>query len=291
MSQSPPSEGDPEWSGERVERWLRQAEGVERQLAPVSDLLFAAAGLRPGERVLDVGCGRGPTTRHASRAVGAAGAVTGLDISTDMLDAARQATTPADGTIRWIAADVETWDPDDARFDVVLSRFGVMFFSDPPTAFRRLAGATAPDGRLAIAIWARRDASELFEVPLAAAMAALRTDGIDVEEPPAGGGPFSLGDRDVVTALMTGAGWSDVAWQPHALSMTFGGGMSPAAAASAALDIGPVRLVTAGIDDDEVRSRVRDAVATALADHVDASDQVVLGGEIIIVTARRQPPD
>lgn len=278
----------PEWSGERVERWLRQAAGLERQLEPVSEVLLAAAALRPGERVLDVGCGTGPTTRQAASAVGADGSVTGLDVSADMVAAARAATGDADGPVRWVVADVEAWDPDQQRWDVVLSRFGVMFFDDPPTAFARLAEATAPDGRLAVAVWARRDASALFEVPLAAALAVLRAAGVEAEEPPVDGGPFSLGDREQVTDLLVTTGWGDVGWHPHVLPLPFAGGRPPEGAAEAALDFGPTRLVTIDVEG-AVRDDVRAGIATAFTDHLDDTGHVVLDGTVIVITARRGP--
>ena len=80
--------GAEEWTGDRVERWLRQSAGLERQLAAVWDVLRAAAGLVPGQSVLDVGCGTGPTTYAAALDVGSAGHVCGLDVSADMLAAA-----------------------------------------------------------------------------------------------------------------------------------------------------------------------------------------------------------
>ena len=76
-----------QWDDTRVQRWLGQSEGIDRQLAPVTDALFAAADLQGGERVLDVGCGHGPTTRLAARAVGRGGSVTGLDLADAMLRA------------------------------------------------------------------------------------------------------------------------------------------------------------------------------------------------------------
>src|SRR4051812_42219509 len=121
-----------QWSGERVARWLRQGAGIERQLAPAGDALFAAARLSTGECVLDVGCGTGPTTLAAARAVGATGRVLGLDIAAEMLTAAASAATDvvADDVapIEWVEADAVTWTHTGPLHDVVISRFGVMFF-------------------------------------------------------------------------------------------------------------------------------------------------------------------
>lgn len=196
-------DGD-KWEGERVDRWIRQSEGLERQLEPVSDVLFATAGLRPGERVLDVGCGTGPTTRRAAVAVGPDGAVTGLDVAAPMLERASTVDVArGSAPITWVEADATTWRPDQPGFDVVLSRFGVMFFDDPPAAFASLARATAPGGRLHMAVWARRSESHLFEVPLSVAMATLAAAGAPPPDtPPDDGGPFSLSAQTTVSSLL-----------------------------------------------------------------------------------------
>lgn len=278
---------DDAWAGDRVARWLRRADGLEPQLEPVSDVLFAAAALRPGERVLDVGCGTGPTTRRAARAVGPDGHVTGLDISPEMLAAADEKARPEDAApVEWIAADAVTWQPGDLAVDVVLSRFGVMFFSDPAAAFANLAGVTRAGGRLTMAVWARRDESELFAVPLYAALDELRRRGTPAQEPPEDDGPFSLSDPDAVGALLTRVGWVDVRCEPHRLMLPLAGGLDPAAAAEAVFDSGPVRLVTEGLGDDD-RLAVTKAMAITLADHVNAAGHVELGARVFVVTATR----
>lgn len=279
---------DDAWAGDRVARWLRQAEGLEVQLAPVSEVLFATAALAPGERVLDVGCGTGPTTREAALRVGPDGSVIGLDVSAAMLAAAAAAPTPEGAApIEWVTADAVTWSPPEAAVDAVISRFGVMFFRDPPTAFAHLATATRPGGRLAVAVWARRDESDLFGVPLHAALGALRAHDVAA---PAGlaedAGPFSLADLAASVALLEGAGWADAAGVSHHLRLPFGGGLPPRAAAEAAADFGATRVALEGLADDVAAAAV-DAIAEAFEDHVDGSGHVVLGGHVIVLTATK----
>ncbi|HMJ75519.1 MAG TPA: class I SAM-dependent methyltransferase [Iamia sp.] len=284
---------DDAWSGDRVARWLRQSAGLERQLAPVSEALFAAAALAPGERVLDVGCGTGPTTREAAAAVGPEGAVTGLDVSADMLAAAAGiAVPPGAAPITWTTADVVGWSPPDGAYDAVISRFGVMFFSDPPAAFSHLASATRSGGRLAVAVWAHRDESALFAVPLHATLAVRRAHGVgDTASMPADGGPVdqgatSLGDVPAALALLEAAGWEAPSATRHRLALPFGGGLDPRAAAEAAADFGPTRLAFDGLDD-AVRADAIDAIAAAFEAHVDDAGHVVLGGSILVLTATR----
>lgn len=272
------------WNEERVARWLRQAEGIERQLQPVSDALFATAALQPGEAVLDVGCGTGPTTRQAAVAVGPTGRVSGLDISGDMLAAAASVAVPGGAApLDWIEADPVAWTPPGPDYDVVLSRFGVMFFSDPAAAFAALAAAARPGGRLAIATWATRDESDLFAVPLRATLAELGRDDPGMAEDE---GPFSLHDPTAVADLLAGAGWSDARTAVHRLALPFGGGVDPATAATIALDFGPTRVVTADLDETD-RSRVVAAIAEVFADHVDGDGLVLLDGAVLITTAQR----
>jgi SAM-dependent methyltransferase len=263
------------------------ADHVEGQLAPVTDLLFAAAELATGESVLDVGCGTGPTTRQAAQLVGPTGSVTGVDISPEMLDAARRRTTRngEKAPIEWVESDVVAWDAGEARFDVVISRFGVMFFADPHAAFARLARATVGGGRLRAAVWAHRPYVQLFDLPLTIALEDLRRAGVTVEPPPPDDGPFSLGDAAHVERLLAGAGWSDVSWQPHEMKFRLGGGAGPVDAATISLEFGPARVVLEGVDERARRS-VAEAVASAFEQHLE-DGEVVLGGRLAIISARR----
>jgi SAM-dependent methyltransferase len=275
------------WSGDRAARWVRQSAGIERQLAPVSVELLAAAAVAPGEAVLDVGCGTGPTTRAAAQAAGAAGRVTGLDLSEDMLAAAASVpAAPGSAPIDWLQADGSVWSPPEpAAYDAVISRFGVMFFTDPLAAFTNFARATKPGGRLAIAVWARRSESPVFEVPLGAATRALDRGGASYDPPPDDEGPFSMHDPVATEQLLTAAGWTAVEQTTHDLTLVFAGGAAPREAAEASLDFGPTRLVTSGADDD-TKAAVIAEVTDAFASHVDADGHVALGGRIRIVRAR-----
>jgi len=276
-----------QWDDTRVQRWLGQSEGIDRQLAPVTDALFAAADLQGGERVLDVGCGHGPTTRLAARAVGRGGSVTGLDLADAMLRAAAAVPPgPEAAPIEWINADAVDWDPVGSGVDphhVVISRYGVMFFSDPVKAFTNIR-ASAPEGRLAIATWAHRHRSDMFEVPLAAALDVMARRGVAVDPPEPDEGAFSLCTAQRLTDVLTEAGWSEVDTVEHGAAMVIGGGTDIDTAARAGLDLGPTRVVTTGQPED-LRAEVIEAIADAYRSHLTADGHVALGGTFLITTA------
>ncbi len=264
------------------------SDAIERQFGVVLDLLLAAAALRPGERVLDVGCGTGPSTLAAAALVGTHGSVVAADVSTEMIAAASARPLPADAApVEWVVADAQTWQTGGAPFDVVLSRFGVMFFDDAATAFANLHSMAGADGRLCVSVWAHRTETEMFEVVLSTTLASLAEQGVEPGTVPAvDWGPFSLGDAPAATAMLESVGWHDVAWTPHHIRIPIGGGMSPQEAAPIVMQLGPTRMALLGADPDVV-ARVEGRVVEALRQHVDDAGHVVLGGSIGIITARR----
>lgn len=276
-----------DWTEERVARWLSQADALDQQLSAVTELLFAGAALQPAERVLDVGCGSGPTTRVAAQAVGPDGWVGGLDVAGGMLQAAAQVAVP-DGAapIEWIEADASTWAADIDAVDAVISRFGVMFFSDPAAAFTNLARATKPGGRLCTMVWDRRDRTEMFQVPFEATVRALTEAGREVPDLAVDEGAFSLSDAGAVRDLLTGAGWSDVTSEVHSVRLPVGGGQAIRGAAEAVVGIGPARVLTTGLEPDLVE-RVVQAIEAAFHDHLNEDGHVEMGGSVVRIAARR----
>lgn len=171
--------------------------------APVADDLIATAGLRPGERVLDVACGTGIVTRLAAERVGAAGSVTGIDIHPGMLAVARSA-TPSGMSINWREADAESLPSPDSAFDVVLCQMGLQFVTGKLTALREMRRVLETGGRAVICVPGPRPS--LF---------AIMTDALARHVSPEAASfvdrVFSMHDVDELTELMRSAGFRNVA--------------------------------------------------------------------------------
>jgi ubiquinone/menaquinone biosynthesis C-methylase UbiE len=276
------------WSDdERIGRWIAGARLREVQMVPVTEELFAAAALRPGESVLDVGCGTGPTTVRAAAEVGPAGHVVGTDVAPAMIEVARAAAADVAATeqIEWLVADAQTHDFGPETYDVVISRFGVMFFPDPAAAFDNLARTARRGGRLALAVWQTRDLVPLFDLPYQVAAEVLDRHGLAYEPVAIDDSQCSLGTADRVREVLRPAGWRDIELHPTEQTLHVGGRLTAEEAAREALDIGPIRGLMEGRPED-LRAEVRAALAERFGPRYDGSGVVVDGG-FMIVTARR----
>jgi ubiquinone/menaquinone biosynthesis C-methylase UbiE len=191
---------------DRARRWLAFDQDMEAFAAPLGELALAKLQLVHGERVLDVGCGTGGSIASLADAVGPAGQVTAIDISAAMTARARQNTARFDN-VDIICGDAGQYQFD-SSFDAVFSRFGVMFFSSPETAFSNLRLALRPGGRLAFVSWADIKTNDFYMISGLAVLAVTRTSG----EHPGNfrSTPFSLSDPSYVADLLSGAGFCDI---------------------------------------------------------------------------------
>ncbi|WP_127079260.1 class I SAM-dependent methyltransferase [Rhodomicrobium lacus] len=276
-----------EWNGRKGEIWVVNHERIDRMLAPLGRAALDAAAPKPGEFVLDVGCGAGSTTLQLAKEVGATGSVLGVDISEPMLTFARKraAASPAALPVRFELADAATHALPRAHFDLMFSRFGVMFFAEPVVAFANLHGAMKPGGRLSFVCWRPAAENELVSIP------ARAVKGLIPPAPPAepdAPGPFSFGNPARVTSILSGAGFSHVVLEPFGCRMLYGVGETRDAAiedaVEQAFETGPFSRVLGELRG-EVLEQARRAVRAAFADRAK-NGGVFIEGNAWIVTAR-----
>ncbi len=195
------------WNGTEGQRWVANADRTDRVFDPVASALLDAAALHNGERVLDIGCGCGPTTLSAANAVGNNGHVTGIDISDPILELVRtRATQARQDNIDFVLADAQTHQFAPASVDVAISRFGTMFFNNPVAAFTNIASALRRGGRLCIATWQPVIANQWLIVPGAALLAHAEMPSGNPNEP----GMFAQSDPSIIESVLTDAGFQNI---------------------------------------------------------------------------------
>jgi SAM-dependent methyltransferase len=197
------------WATAGPRQYREYGDTNEALFAPFGAAMLDAARLQPGERLLDVGCGHGTSTLEAAERVAPEGRVVGVDISAAMLEPAHQRAAAAGlDNVEFLQADAQVHRFEPASFDVVISRFGAMFFADPDDAFANLARALRPGGRLVFVCWQDPLKSEWVAVALGAVVATLgRPPDLG---PPGAPGSFALADGDRVVRLLTGGGFQGV---------------------------------------------------------------------------------
>lgn len=263
-------------------RWAADPGARERRNRESLALLLARLGLAGGESVLEIGCGAGALTLPLAAAIGAAGRLVAIDISEPMLARARQRVDEqglANVTLQLGDAQVFAFEP--AAFDLATSRMGVMFFADPTAAFRNIAPALKPGGRLVFACWA-----PLAENPhwLISHDIAQRHLGPPAPRPARAPGPLAFADPDYIREVLAAAGFAGIAVE-RAHPTIIGDG--PEEEARQALLMGPTaRLIEEKKPDEETRQRIAREVGEAFAAEA-RSGPIRLPATIFLVTARR----
>lgn len=273
-----------DWNNQSAERWVARQARLDVMLAVFGQAAIEAAAPVTGERVLDIGCGAGASSLALAALVGAGGQVLGVDISEPLIGRAR-ALAPLDTPALFQVADASSAELPEGAFEILFSRFGVMFFDVPTGAFAHMRRALRPGGRVAFVCWRGPAENDWVRLPMGAIKGIVPPTAPPDPEAP---GPFSFGDRGRVARILTAAGFTDIAIAPFDASVPFGEGVTRDAAIDDAVEmtfeVGPLSRVLADQPDD-IRARASTAVRAAFAS-CPGERSVMIGGAAWIVTAR-----
>lgn len=243
------------WNGPSGQAWVEEQAVLDEMLRPMEDLLVDAVGKAAARHVLDVGCGTGGTTLALARRLGAQGRCTGIDISGPMLAAARAHARQHGSTASFIHADAQDYAFAPASFDMIVSRLGVMFFSDPVRAFANLRQAGTADATLQCIAW--RSAAENPFMTTAERAAAPLLPNLPPRQPGAPG-QFAFGDSERVRSVLQASGWTGIDIQPIDIACT----LPEPALAGYLSRLGPVGLALRDADAG-TRAQVVETVRAA----------------------------
>ncbi|MEO8693180.1 MAG: class I SAM-dependent methyltransferase [Acidimicrobiales bacterium] len=268
------------WDGDEGDDWATDWQRYDRAVAGYHGPLLDRAAITRASVVLDVGCGNGETTRAAARIAGD-GSALGVDLSSRMLERARERSAAEGlGNTRFEQVDAQVHDFGSERFDVVVSRFGAMFFADRQAAFTNIAGAVRQGGRLAMVAWQDVDNNEWISA-LRSALALGRM----LPSPPMGGpGPLGLADPDGVRAVLANAGLGNVEIEPFDGPFWIGEDADDAFAF--ARRTGIVRGLLHGLDEP-AQTRALATLQQVIVEH-EATDGVVFRSAVWLISADKR---
>ncbi|MGR3607793.1 MAG: class I SAM-dependent methyltransferase [Sulfitobacter sp.] len=266
------------WTSNAGPTWVEQENDLDQLLSPVLDRVLENGDLLHGHSVLDIGCGTGQSTLRAGALVGHTGHVLGADISSTMIARAKQRAEDLP-QVDFALVDAEAHSFAPARFDRAISRFGVMFFSDTTAAFRNIAAALKPGGRISFATWGQTQANPWFTLPAAIAKAEL---GAPPKTDPDAPGPFALRDIDKTCSALTTAGLTDVTGTAQNLRLTLPGGADQIANLS--MKVGPA---SGTMKHFEASQSARDRIEAAMRKAFGEFDDHAVPAEINFFTATK----
>jgi SAM-dependent methyltransferase len=273
------------WSGPLFERFVAFRSFISPGLAAHADVALAAHPPGPGERVLEIGCGYGDTTRRLAQLVGDDGHVVGVDISEPFLNLAREeAAELGIANVEYRFGDAQIADLG-GPYDYVFSRMGVMFFADPVAALANIRSAMRPGARFCVVVWRRKvDNGWTWEAEKVAQRYIERPEGW-VPPPADAPGPFSMTDADQLSGRLAEVGFEAITLRRCDIPMRLGGSLDEAVA-TAVGGVGPaveaMRLL--GDRAEEFRPRIEAEVREALAPF-DTGDGVFAPSSTWIVSA------
>ena len=265
------------WTGEGGQSWVDNMERSEALIAELTFALMEKAAVSPGENILDVGCGGGQTSRQLLELASPGGTVLGLDVSDSILAVARERHGGVEG-LDFLLGDAASVDLPSGEFDLLFSRFGVMFFEDPVGAFRHLRASLSPAGRLLFMCWRSVEDNPWMGTPGKAAMEVIPpAEPPDPEAP----GPFAMGDPQRTTGILRDAGLQDIQLEPLEGRMHMG---TLEEAMDFHASMGPVAGILESAEPDQARE-IHKRVQSVLQQHLTAGE-VVMDCGAWLVSAR-----
>ena len=251
------------WSGPLFDRFVRFRPYVAEGLGAHGEVAMEAHPPRPGDRVLDIGCGFGDTTRRLAELVGAEGEAVGVDVSEPFLDLAREEAAKAGvANVDYRLGDAQIADLG-GPYDYVFSRMGVMFFANPVAALRNVRAAMRPGGRATFVVWRRKlDNPWVWEAEQVVEQYLEHPE--ETEEPTCGPGPFSMANADTISEQLQIAGFEAIELRRNDLPMPMG---TLDNAVDLTMAIGPAGEVLRlwGDRAEEIRPRIASEIRAALA--------------------------
>ncbi len=253
------------WSGPLFETFVRFRDLVTGGLGAHGETAMRAHPPRPGDKVIDLGCGFGDTTQWLAGLVGDSGEVVGIDVSRPFIETARKEAGEAGvENVRFEVGDVQVTEFEET-FDYAFSRMGIMFFANPVQALRNVRAALAPGGRFCAVVWRRKLDNEWVNRAERVVEEYLEHPE-ETDEPTCGPGPFSMANADTVTEQLKIAGFEQIALQRCDLPLKIGNDLDHAVEFNMAL--GPAGEVLRLWEDriDEIRPKIAADLREALAE-------------------------
>jgi SAM-dependent methyltransferase len=273
------------WNGPLFERFVEFREVICGGLSVHGDAALDVLAPQPGDRVLDIGCGFGDTTLQIAELVGESGVAVGVDAAPRFIQMAQaEAAEAGVPNARYLVSDVQL-NPFTEQFDNAYSRFGTMFFASPVAALRNVRKALAPDGRLVMVVWRRREDNPwIYEAQKIVEGIVERPK--EYDEPTCGPGPFSMANADTVSEILMYAGFTDIDLRRCDRAIMAGPDLENAIDLTMAIGPGGEILRLQGDRAAHLREPVRQALREGLAQYVSDDGSVSAMASTWIVSAR-----
>lgn len=261
------------WNEQAGAKWVESQQALDSMLGPLGTAAIEAVAPQPGESALDIGCGCGDTTFELARRIAPLGTATGFDISAPMLAHARlRALDQKLENVQFVEGDAQTFAFEAASFDLLFSRFGVMFFEDPEAAFANMRTALKPDGRMAFVCWQGVLDNPWMMTSIEAAAKHVRFDPPDPQAP----GPFAFANPDRVRSILGQAGFRVGGVDGYLSKLRIGSGLPLETTVDFLMRLGPVGRMIGSGDIDQ-------ATSEAIAKDLHARLQPLLDGDAVAI--------